>query len=737
MVRFMLFIKKHIRRLVENSRVSMRRQVLLLVLASGLAAFLTALVLFGGTMVRLKGTVAQEEEKMEEAVGESVGDFAGSWDKMWLEDATEHEADYIARELTVNGEDVEFLADSLHLLLKSRSYYGERQLPSSREEPNIASGMPYIHFSPGVAADRELAEEISKVANFADVLLPMSRSYKSYHTSLFAASRKGYMICVDILPRTPGGSIYASDEQREIFVTTYEPRQRPWYKKAQEQGGLIYTSAFEGGDGFLEMACAAPYYDENGFAGVVGIGTTVEDLQRQVSSTVIGDTGISFAMDETGNMVFSSRETGILAAGSGNFDLREAEEPTLAEAARRMLAGENDVMQVRLEGEEYYLAFAPIKSLGWSYGTLVSTELLQAPVQHAKSLVRREMDGFQNIIDETFARAALKGLLLLLPLIFIASYASGAVAARLTRPIRLLADGVREIAAGNLDKKLDIRTGNELEHLAICFNSMTEELKEQIQRLSEAAAKEERARTELEVAARIQAGMLPAALQGVPFQDKFDLSAFMNPAREVGGDFYDFYFVSEDTLAITVADVSDKGVPASLFMVIAKTLLKDHALLQGPEKLARAVAEANDKLVQSNQAFMFVTVFTGLLHLPTGKFTYVNAGHNPPLICRGGGPVYLPKAKNPVLGVMGGMELTAETLTLRPGEAIFLYTDGVTEAMNAEGGFFGEARLQENLQGTAGCSAADMVARVQQAVHGFTADFSQSDDITMMALVYR
>lgn len=733
----MLFIKKHIRRLAEKSRASMRRQVLVLVLASGMATFLTTLVLFGYTMEELKDTVAQEGKVVEESAGQSVGDFAADWDKTWLTQVTEQEAYYMDRELTVNGEDVEFLAESLNLLLKSKAYYGQRQLVSSRGETDITSGMPYIHFSPGVEPDGALAEEIGKVANFADVLLPMSRSYSGYHTSLFAASRKGYMICVDILPRTPGGSIYASDEQREIFVTTYEPRQRPWYKKAQEQGGLIYTSAFEGEDGFLEMACAAPYYDEDGFAGVVGIGTTIDDMQRQVTSTVIGDTGISFAMDDTGDIAFSSSKDGILAADPGYFDVRTAEEPTLAEAARRMVAGESDVVRVMLEGEEYYLAFAPLKNLRWSYGTLMSTGLVQTPVEQAKATVHEHMDGFQELIDETFAQAALKGLLLLLPLILIASYASGAMAARLTRPIRLLADGVREIAAGNLDKKLDINTGNEVEHLAICFNSMTEELKEQIKMLSEAAAKEEHARTELEVAARIQAGMLPAALKGTPWQEKFDLSASMNPAREVGGDFYDFYFVNEDTLAITVADVSDKGVPAALFMVIAKTLLKDHALLQGPEKLAKAVAEANDKLVQSNQAFMFVTMFTGLLHLPTGKFTYVNAGHNPPLICREGSPAYLPKAKNPVLGIMKGLEFTAETLTLRQGEAIFLYTDGVTEAMNAEGGFFGEARLQENLQGIAGCSAADMLARVQQAVQGFTADFSQSDDITMMALRYK
>jgi sigma-B regulation protein RsbU (phosphoserine phosphatase) len=207
------------------------------------------------------------------------------------------------------------------------------------------------------------------------------------------------------------------------------------------------------------------------------------------------------------------------------------------------------------------------------------------------------MKEFYEILGQTFAGGAGKALLLLLLLAMIAFFTSGVLADRLVRPLRALTKGVQEIAAGNLDKKLEIYTGNEVEELASCFNEMTEELKEHVQRLSQAAAKEERVRTELEVAARIQAGLLPAPLKPAAQAGRFDLSAFMQPAKEVGGDLYDFYFLDEDLLAVTVADVSDKGVPASLFMVMAKTLLKDQVLLRREERdLARAVAEANDAL---------------------------------------------------------------------------------------------------------------------------------------------
>ncbi|MBQ1913762.1 MAG: serine/threonine-protein phosphatase, partial [Selenomonadaceae bacterium] len=218
---------------------------------------------------------------------------------------------------------------------------------------------------------------------------------------------------------------------------------------------------------------------------------------------------------------------------------------------------------------------------------------------------------------------------------------------------------------------------------------------------------------------------------------KFSLSAFMQPAKEVGGDLYDFYFLDEDLLVVTVADVSDKGVPAALFMVMTKTLLKDQVLRRRNEKdLAQAVAEANDALVQSNTTFMFVTAFIGILNLSTGKFIYVNAGHNPPLLCRRDRAEYLPKAQNPILGVRGGMAFAAETLVLQPGDSLFLYTDGVTEARDEAKEFFGEQRLQEILSATAGQGAEKQMETVLEKLFAFVGEANQSDDITMLALAY-
>ena len=733
-------IKNWLRRLTAHSRGGIRRQVLFLVLACGLSTFLATLMLFGYFLYGLQDALEAESRGIEEVVAESVSDLAGKHTRAWLRSTAENEAAHMGRVLAVNSDDVEFLADSMTMLMKSRDKYGMRQIVNARDMEDIAAGTPYLHYSPELTAegvDGELAAEIGQAANFVDVLIPLSKTYWGYRSVFVVASRKGYSICVDNIPGEPGQSIYPSPEARSAFLERYDARQRPWYQMAQAKGTCTYTDVFLAEEGYLGMGCAAPYYDENGFAGVVGINGSIEDLQHRVRQVSIGRTGISFCLDGNGRVVLSSIGEGVLAPALQGADLRENSEPTLAEAARRMTAGENDVVKVLVDGQEYYLAFAPLQNAGWSFGTLIGQDEVLAPAQEVASLVQEEMKDFYEILGQTFAGGAEKALLLLFPLAMVAFFTSGVLADRLVRPLRALTEGVQEIAAGNLDKKLEIHTGNEVEELAACFNEMTEELKEHVQRLSQAAAKEERVRTELEVAARIQAGLLPTPLTPAVQAGKFSISAFMQPAKEVGGDLYDYYLLDEDLLVVTVADVSDKGVPAALFMVMTKTLLKDQVLRRRNEKdLAQAVAEANDALVQSNTTFMFVTAFIGILNLSTGKFIYVNAGHNPPLLCRRDRAEYLPKAQNPILGVRKGMAFVAETLVLQPGNSLFLYTDGVTEARDEAKEFFGEQRLQEILSATAGQEAGKQTETVLEKLFAFVGDANQSDDITMLALAY-
>ena len=237
-------------------------------------------------------------------------------------------------------------------------------------------------------------------------------------------------------------------------------------------------------------------------------------------------------------------------------------------------------------------------------------------------------------IENEYSRLSIIGAIFFLITLAFLVTASNHMTKKFLKPINELTGGVKEISAGNLEKKLDIKTNDELQTLAENFNVMTDELKLQMVNLTKITAEKERIATELDVATRIQMSMLP---KNFSVDERVDLFATMKAAKEVGGDLYDFYKLDDNRLFMTIADVSGKGVPAALFMVAAITNLKNFTTsLKNPDELKIAIENTNDRLCDNNDGELFVTAFSGVLDLATGIFRYVNAGHNPPLICRRG-----------------------------------------------------------------------------------------------------
>ncbi len=235
---------------------------------------------------------------------------------------------------------------------------------------------------------------------------------------------------------------------------------------------------------------------------------------------------------------------------------------------------------------------------------------------------------------------------------------------------------------------------------------------------------------ELDVASKIQQSILPTRF---PNSDNYQIFASMEPARNVGGDFYDILMLEGDHLGLAIADVSDKGVPAALFMMSSRTLLKGTAI--GVPDPGQVLREVNDLLYEDNDAAMFVTVIYAVYSPVTGEFKYANGGHNPPLILHSDGTsTLLPPIGGIALGVAPGMKFSQETLTLAPGETLFLYTDGVTEAMNSDREEFGMDRLREVFEGRPPRSSKEANQAVFEAVHAFAGDYPQSDDITCLTL---
>ena len=283
-----------------------------------------------------------------------------------------------------------------------------------------------------------------------------------------------------------------------------------------------------------------------------------------------------------------------------------------------------------------------------------------------------------------------------------------------------------KITGGKLDEVVDVRSNREFASLSDDINSTVGALKRAI---DEAAA---RIDAELEYARVIQRSALPRFFPPYPWRHDFEVFATMDAAKEVGGDFYDFYLVDDNHLAFLVADVSGKGIPGAMFMMTAKTLLK--SLMEAGVPVADAMTHGNDELCASNDAEMFVTVWMGLLDCETGHVTYANAGHNPPLVSRGGTFEYVSVRPNLVLAGMEGIRYQTHELDLAPGDAIFLYTDGVTEATNASDELFGEDRLIDTLNKHATDDVEALCRVVHTEVDTFVGTAPQFDDITMLAL---
>lgn len=239
---------------------------------------------------------------------------------------------------------------------------------------------------------------------------------------------------------------------------------------------------------------------------------------------------------------------------------------------------------------------------------------------------------------------------------------------------------------------------------------------------------------DLAVAAHIQQSILPRIFPPFPdCVDKFDIAASMNAAKDVGGDFYDFFRIDDNHIGIVMADVSGKGIPAAIFMAVSRTVIRTTAL-QGMSPAA-CISHSNDLIAKESYDSMFVTVFYGIYNIKTGEITYCNAGHNAPCILRKNGEVKpLPDSTDLVVGILEGFEYTEETCRLEPGETLFTFTDGVSEAMNVNFEMFGDDRLQATLSEVPLNNCQQIIDAMAADVATFTKGAEQSDDITMLAL---
>ena len=407
----------------------------------------------------------------------------------------------------------------------------------------------------------------------------------------------------------------------------------------------------------------------------------------------------------TGSLLVCSGSQTVISSLGGKYQDRSLDETGLVFDPARYTP--YDCFRGRIDGKDSFLMINETQGF-YIIGIY--------PVSEAEA--DRTMTVVTGVLMET-------GVFLVLFLLLL-SLLRGQIVNRITEVNRTL----NAIAAGDLDKKVDVRSAVEFDELSDDINSTVDTLKRYI---AEAAARIDQ---ELEFARAIQLSSLPRIFPPYPDRTEFEIYASMNTAKEVGGDFYDFFLLGESRLAFLIADVSGKGIPAAMFMMTAKTLLKSYA--EAGREVQEVLALANQRLCENNDAEMFVTAWMGILDLQTGRIRFANAGHNPPLVRRlEGGVSFLRTKPNLVLGWMEGLRFEAQSLELKPGEEIFLYTDGVTEASDREDSFYGEDRLLRFLQEHSFAGAEELCQGVKDDVDRFVGDAPQFDDITVLSLRYR
>ncbi len=403
------------------------------------------------------------------------------------------------------------------------------------------------------------------------------------------------------------------------------------------------------------------------------------------------------------------------------FDYRDIEYKYLVPDVKNKTASHNVITADDAGFGEGVVAWAPILKSDGSLAAMIEVDYY---LDDVKSSTMEYVKWFSTVV--------FIGILLILLVLL---HSNNMI---LVNPLKSVTDSIASYQKGNVKyPEGGIKTGDEIQEVYDNYVNMISKIDAYTNDLTKVTAEKERISTELNVATKIQADMLPSIFPAFPDRSEFDLYATMNPAKEVGGDFYDYYMIDDDHLALTMADVSGKGVPAALFMVISKTLLKN-TVLQGKLSPAEVLYNVNNLLCENNEEAMFVTVWLGIYTISTGKMICSNGGHEYPAIFRKDKGYELYEDEHGfVLGAMPDMPFTNYELEFNAGDKLFVYTDGVPEAINVSEELYGTDRLVEALNDASDLGPVSTIDNVKEDMDNYVKEAEQFDDITMLAIEFK
>ena len=470
----------------------------------------------------------------------------------------------------------------------------------------------------------------------------------------------------------------------------YRYGEKAWYSRVKKELKPGWSDLYfdKGGGETLMATYSAPVMEQNRFAGVLTIDLSLKSLQQIISSIHVLRTGYAILL---------SRNNKILVHPDGSKIMQQYSQAAI------------EYDRIIREGDHWIY-----------YGRVGSTRLTLGIV-----MPQAELFATLHTMSMILVVLALLGALLLIVTMVM-------VSRRLTRPIEQLTALTREISLGNFEKKIELpKTHDEIYQLTRSVHRMQDAIRQYMEDIQSAARKQQKIESELEIAGAIQMSMLPGPL---PETTGIEVAATLQPARAVGGDFYDYFQMDDEHLCLVMADVSGKGMPAAMFMATAISYIRAYG--DSGTSTAKIVGKLNRTMGKNNNANMFVTLFLAVLNLRTGRMSFVNAGHTEPYLIDADGITKLPSSGNPPVGAFEGVAFREETIVLSHGQCLFLYTDGVNEAYAADDQQFGEKRLGRLLKQCGQTTPDQCLASIREALDDFCRDCEQSDDITMLCVRY-
>lgn len=697
-----------------GKKKTIRQSIQKMALQVSIAALVVTIAVGVVSMLNIKKRVISDSARLGESAAENSAGILKEQIESNLLTITESKAEYASSQFGRLAGYVRQYASYLHYLyLNEEQYNPVEVLPPDNK--NAGKLVLMRDFANDNISLMDVKDEIGLLGNVEPMFASAMSVDGDIITTIYLGTESGVMISYDK---------YSDSGESQGNYNFFESS---WYTQAKEAETLIFTDTYLDGYGRGEtISCAAPFYDAaDNFAGVVSMDVLISDINNSVIAMDYVNGAYAFLLDTNGKVIAAPeafRDT------VGNNIVTD-DNARLHGIADQILSGKSGIAAT----DQAYYAYAPIEGIDWILGVYFPT-----------SVITEKTDDITAVISENTSDTAqsIQNSILLAITIFVAGFIiivigvyfiSKVFADRVVQPLQILQKDVQMISKGNLEHRAKIIQDDEIGELANAFNNMSASLQEYIKNLSSVMAEKERIGAELNVATQIQADMLPSIFPAFPEREEFDIYATMQPAKEVGGDFYDFFLIDDDHLAVVIADVSGKGVPAALFMVIAKTLLKNRA--QMGDSPAKVLEVVNNQLCENNKAEMFVTVWFGVMQISTGKIVAANAGHEKPIIRKADGEFEIFKDKHGfVMGGMEGMKYKEYEFEIEKGGCLFVYTDGVPEATSSDSELFGMERLVQVLNEEKDAPLPDILKSVKGSIDKFVKDAPQFDDITMLAL---